>query len=189
MESIPLALATLISLVAVLSLSIRGRRAAARLDRIDTGRLDAIIQESEQVKRACFLSLENMQRSLDALQSRAEAAERRAAGADHALQLERQGRYQAAALLLEGGQSVERVAAMIDLPADHVTLVQELRRVLAKDSARRTARTGAEAAPDERKKRGARERVRPILLTDVVDFDIAAGGRNGCQSGDHGAAA
>lgn len=193
MESITLAVATLISLAAVWSLSIRSRRTAARLDEIDTRRLDEVVKQSEHIKRTCFVALENMQRSLDALQSRGQAAERNPAGASDGPFPERKGFYEAAALLLEAGQSVERVAQMIHLPADHVMLVQELRRILAKDSAAQTAAKSGEAAraAQQRKKRprAEREKARPILLTYVVDFDAALDRRNGHQPGDHGAAA
>jgi len=195
MESIALTGATLIALFGILSLSVRSRRAAARLERIDTRRLDEAVTESERMGRVCLLSLENMQRSLDALQSRVAAAEQNSPGGIEGPQLGRKGAYEAAALLLEAGQSVERVAAMIGLPADHVMLVQELRRVLAKDVApQKTAKRGGDAAtgsapPRKRRERPQREKVRPILLTDVVGFDVALNGRNGHESGDHGAAA
>jgi hypothetical protein len=192
MDSVVITNACLIALAAILSVSIRGRRAAARLEALGS-RLDEAIKDSEQTKRACFISLENMRRGLDALQSRVEAAEYKLADTLELPRTERKGCYQAAALLLDAGQSVERVAAMINLPAEHVTLVQELRRFMAEDGATTAksgneARPGSESAKKKRAPRAVREKVRPILLTDVVDFE-AVGNRNGQPPSDHGAAA
>lgn len=195
METMVLAAATLVSLAGIGALSIQSRRAAARLERIDARRLDEVVKEVERIRHTCLGSLENMQRSLDALRSRAEAAEQKLAGGPEEPHVGLKGFYEAAALLLEAGQSVERVAAMIGLPAGHVMLVQELRRVLVKEPApQRTAKRGDAAATESaprKKKRGRLEqkKVQPILLTDAVGFDGALDGRNGHQPGDHGAAA
>jgi hypothetical protein len=187
MESIGIALAGAVLLAAVVSL-LRQRGAAAN-SRAGAclSRLEEVVRSSEHTKRACFLSLENMHRSLGTLETRAAAAEQKLGNFIEAPQVERKEHYEAAALLLAAGQSAERVASLLNLPMNQVELVQELSQFAIRNH--RTPAHGSDHATrpihkNPKKKsapRRARQRVKPILLSDIVEFDDTANVSNGSQ--------
>lgn len=138
-------------------------------------RLDEVSRSSEIVKRACFRSLDSVNQRLDGLQMNMQAAERQLHTIVEAPQVERREQYEAAALLLVGGNSPERVATLLGLPINQVELVRELQKY-AVNGPQPMAPVAAKPTPTKRRRRRRATRVepvrqRPILLTDVVRGD------------------
>jgi len=181
MDSIVLSLSSML-LISVLCWSWKQRRNGARKYRdAYASRLDEVARGAELTKRACFTSLDNLHGRLETLQNRTATAEQRLGSFIEPPQLERKEHFQAAALLLAGGSPVERVAALLGLPIGQVELVQELRKFAVHEPAAPPPQETLAAPKAVRrrvKKRKPRkqklQRVRPILLTDVVRFDSAA---------------
>jgi hypothetical protein len=184
MDTIILSLSSLL-LTSALCWSWKQRRNGARKYRdAYVSRLDEVARGAELTQRACFTSLDNLHGRLESLQSRTATAEQRLGSFVEAPQLERKEHFQAAALLLAGGSPVERVAALLGMPIGQVELVQELRKFAVHAPAAPAPQETPAAAKAVRrrvKKRKPRvqklQRVRPILLTDVVRFDGAANGK------------
>ena len=181
MEWITLSVASLLLATASFTVWQRKRDGARGYQEACLKRLDDVAKSAEQTKRACFSSLESLHGRLDLLQERANVAEQRLGSVVEPPQLERKEQYQAAALLLAGGNSLERVAAMLALPLSQVELVQELQKFAPWGNG--ASPSAVIAAPPKalrrrRKNKPARRevppRVRPILLTDVVRYDGAA---------------
>ena len=181
MESIVIWLSTVLLVSALLMLR-RRQRAAARSQRETyLARLEEVARTAEFTKRACFTSIERLHGRLETLQGRASSAEQRLSSFVEPPELQRKEQYHAAALLLAGGNSVERVAAMLALPASQVELVQELQTFVVPHKAPLISEKTHQAAKAVRRRarkkparHDPRHRVRPILLTDVVRFDGAA---------------
>jgi hypothetical protein len=143
-------------------------------------RLEEAARTEEVTKRACNTSIDHLQSRLETLQNRASSAEQKLSSFVEPPQLARKEQFQAAALLLAGGHAAERVAAVLALPVSQVELVKELQKFALKahpvpvppesaPAAKNPRRRGKKQLPNRR----ARQRVRPILLTDVVRFDGA----------------
>jgi hypothetical protein len=183
MDSIILSLSSVV-LISVLCWSWKQRRNGARKYRdACVSRLDEVARGAELTKRACFTSLDNLHGRLETLQNRTATAEQRLGSFIEAPQLERKEHFQAAALLLAGGSPVERVAVLLGMPIGQVELVQELRKFAVHEPAAPQATAAAPQAVHRRaKKRKPRQqklqRVRPILLTEVVRFDSATMGKS-----------
>ena len=184
MEWITLSVSSLLLAMAGFTLWQRKRDGARRYQEACLDRLDEVAKSAEQTRRACFTSLESLHGRLDLLHERANAAEQRFGSMVEPPQLERKEQYQAAALLLAGGNSLERVAAMLALPLSQVELVQELQKFAPRENG--AALSPVIAAPPKalrrrRKHKPARRevlpRVRPILLTDVVRHENAPAAR------------
>jgi len=180
MEWITLSISSLLLALASFTVWQRKRDGARRYQETCLSRLDEVVKSAEQTKRACFTSLESVHGRLELLHERANAAEQRLGSMVEPPQLERKEQYQAAALLLAGGNSIERVAAMLALPLSQVELVQELQKFAPRENG--ASLSPSIAAPSKsvrrrRKNKPARRevlpRVRPILLTDVVRHDGA----------------
>lgn len=184
MDSIILSLSGVL-LASVLCWSWQQRRAGARKYREACfSRLEEVARGAELTKRACFTSLDNLHGRLETLQNRTATAEQRLGSLVEPPQLERKEHFQAAALLLAGGSPVERVAAMLAMPIGQVELVQELRQFAAHHPAVPAPQeipASAKAVRRRAKKktplRQSPQRVRPILLTEVVRFGGAAIGK------------
>jgi hypothetical protein len=187
MELIGIGFASAVLLAAVVFLLRQRGAAASSRASAYLSRLEEVARSAEQTKRACFVSLENMHRSLGTLETRAAAAEQKLDNFIEAPQVERKEHYEAAALLLAAGQSAERVASLLSLPLNQVELVQELSQF-----AIRNHRTPAHVSDpatrpmhrNPKKKsapRRARQRVKPILLSDIVELGDSAKVSNGTE--------
>jgi hypothetical protein len=160
-------------------------------------RLIEVAQNSELTKRACFASLENLNRRLEQLQSRANAAEEKLNTLAEPAKVDRTENYQAAGLLLAGGHSVARVAAILGLPAKDVELVGQLQKMAVKEPAAIAPRQNEATEKSlrrRRKKASMAEKILvrepPILLTEAIGSEGANGShRNGHHMASNGAAA
>jgi hypothetical protein len=185
MESIGIALASAAVLAAIVLVLKQRHVAANRRAGTYLSRLEEVVRSSEHTRRACFLSLENMHRSLGALETRADTAEQKLGNFIEAPQIERKEHYEAAALLLAAGQSAERVATLLNLPTNQVQLVQELSQFAIRNNRARANGSEHATRPMHKnpKKKPARrrgwERGKPILLSDIVEPGDAASLGNG----------
>lgn len=181
MEAIEILGASASLLTVVLALLIRNRRSAPNGNDGYLKRLEEVAEDSARVKQACVTSLESMQRSLQALEVRADAAEEKLSGFGDTPMTEREEHYEAAVLLLAGGQSPARVATLLNLPVGQVELVRKLMKVVAGEKAATIQASDGEAAASSKnsnKRRAAsktRPKTRPILLTDAINFADAVG--------------
>jgi hypothetical protein len=150
-------------------------------------RLVEVAKNSELTKKACFASLENLNQRIEQLQSRANAAEEKLNSLVEPAKVERKENYQAAGLLLAGGQSVARVSIILGLPVCEVELIGQLQKMAAREpSAVLAQHNGAAEKPVRRRRKKigmaakSVDRERPILLTDAVKAEFANGSeRNG----------
>jgi L-2-hydroxyglutarate oxidase LhgO len=180
MEMIIMELSVVLLLAAIILMFRRQRAAAKMRETGQLNRLDEVARNSDLTKQTCVSALENLHNSLASLEHRTSTAERKLGSLMEALAVERKEHYQAAALLLAAGQDAARVAGLLDLPLAQVEMVRELKTILLTEG-----QTAAKAAPQRpakapKKKSPARSpkpRVRPILLTDVVETESTVQGR------------
>jgi len=182
MEWIDISIASGLLSGSVLFLWRRHRIAAKTKSTAYLKRIEDVVESMQETKRTCLTSLENMHRSLAELQTRAASSEGDLNGFIEAPNPGRKEHYEAAALLLATGQSVERVARMLNLPVNQVEFVQELRKLVAGENHATATQTGDRAertSHNDAKKRRAparpKSKVQPILLTDPVNFPNPAG--------------
>jgi hypothetical protein len=178
METIILSLSSVL-LISVLGWSWKQRRNGARKYReAYVSRLDEVARSTELTKRACFTSLDNLHGRLETLQNRTATAEQRLGSFVETPQLERKEHFQAAALLLAGGSPVARVAALLGMPIGQVELVQELRKFAVHEPAAPAPQAVRRRAKKRKPRKQKLQRVRPILLTEVVRMGSAAMGKS-----------
>ena len=150
-------------------------------------RLVEVAENSELTKKACFASLENLNQRIEQLQSRANASEEKLNSLVEPAKVERKENYQAAGLLLAGGQSVARVSIILGLPVCEVELIGQLQKMAAREpSAVLAQHNGLVEKPARRRRKKAGmaakslDRERPILLTEAVKPKFSNGSeRNG----------
>lgn len=158
-------------------LIVRKRSASKKKERHESlSRLEEVLRSSELTNNTFFRSLELVQKNLEILLARAESTEQRLRTLILQPGGEKRDHYQAAAMLLAEGLDPSRIAATLNLPLGQIHLVQELRKIPAKD--KRTPPRGKNSGdvalrPNvfETKIAASQEKaaVRPILLTDVVE--------------------
>jgi hypothetical protein len=181
MEESQILVSCAILLAGVLILLVRKRAAARNIDAAYLKRLEEVMESSEHTKQTCFLSLESTQRNLEALQTRADAAEEKLSSITDSPTPERQKQYEAAVLLLIAGQSPARVATLLNLPLRQVELIQELRKFVAEEQSPTVQAN--DVGPGSEPKASAKRRTpnrtkpkeKPVLLTDVVNFTDMVG--------------
>ena len=165
----------------------RQRAGVAAQKEVLQQRLVEVAENSELTKKACFASLENLNQRIEQLQSRANAAEEKLNSLVEPAKVERKENYQAAGLLLAGGQSVARVSIILGLPVCEVELIGQLQKMAAREpSAIIAQHNGLAEKPARRRRKKAGmaaktlERDRPILLTEAVKPEFSNGSeRNG----------
>jgi hypothetical protein len=157
-------------------LIVKKRSASRKRERHESlSRLEEVIRSSELTNNTFFRSLELVQNNLENLLARAENTEQRLRTLILQPGGERRDHYQAAAMLLAEGLDPTRIAAMLNLPLGQIHLVQELRKIPAKDKQPPRGKNGGDVAlrPNvfETKIAASPEKAaaRPILLTDVVE--------------------
>jgi hypothetical protein len=138
-------------------------------------RLEEVIKTSQLTNDGFFRSLDLVQKNLESLLARAEAAEQRLRSLMLQPGVEKKEQYTAAALLLGEGQEPQRVAAMLNLPLPQVQIVQELQKMATKEKKattrkRREAEVGQQEIATQPKPAAPREKnaAHPILLVDVI---------------------
>ena len=151
----------------------------------ELGRLEEAARSEELSKGACLASPDGLQSRLETMPNQASSAEPMQSDFIEPAQYARNERFEAAALLLAAGHSAERVSAVLALPISEVELVLQLQKWALHGrpvtAPRQAAPTGKNPPRREKKKlpnRQGRQKVRPILLTEVVRFD----GANGAKS-------
>jgi hypothetical protein len=165
----------------------RQRAGVAALKNALQQQLVQVTENSELTKKACFASLENLNQRIEQLQSRASAAEEKLNSFVEPAKVERKENYQAAGLLLAGGQSVARVSTILGLPVCEVELIGQLQKMAAREPAAVLAQHNGAAEKSARRRRKkvgmaakSLDRERPILLTDAVKGEFTNGSeRNG----------
>jgi len=137
--------------------------------------LEEVVKTAQLTNDGFFRSLELVQKNLESLLTRAEAAEQRLRGLMLQPGVEKKEQYTAAALLLNEGQEPQRVASMLTLPLPQVQIVQELRKMAVKEKKSTIRRKRDEAPPTPvthtpTKNAASREKnaARPTLLADVL---------------------
>jgi hypothetical protein len=186
MESIISSISGVLLLLAGILLLRCQRRAGRSLQSADLSRLKEAERSEESVKRDCLASLDVLQRRLETSQNRAGSVEQMRSGLGEPPQVARKEQFEAAALLLAAGHAAERVAAVLALPISQVELVAQLQKHALKAHCLTVSPQAVPAIikPPRRGKkklptRQARQKVRPILLTEVVRF----GGANAAKAG------
>ena len=179
MEIIAMELSTLLLLAAIILLFRRQRGAAEEQDAAELKHVEALDRSSDLTQQIGLGALENLHKNLSSLEQRTTFVERKLGSLMEAPVLERREHYRAAAFLLAAGHDGSRVASMLDLPLAQVEMIGELKKILASD-----AKSAAEAAPRQPVKtakgkavpRSAKPKLRPILLTDIVESGHAVNG-------------
>lgn len=138
-------------------------------------RLEEVVKASQLTNDGFFRSLDLVQKNLESLLARAEAAEARMRTLTLQPGVERREQYAAAALLLNEGQDAQRVSTMLNLPLQQVQIVADLQQMSGKEkrllSRRKNVETLAPAEKDHPKKSAGRKEksaAQPILLVDVL---------------------
>ncbi len=108
-----------------------------------SARLEEAVRSAALVNSSFFQSLEMIQKRLESLLARADAAEQRLRRLLSQAEVGRVDQYATASLLLSEGEEVEQVARVLRLPVAQVRLVHELRREMEKN--RQQAPVGKEA--------------------------------------------
>ena len=144
-------------------------------DQKSLNQLDEVVKTAQLTNDGFFRSLELVQKNLESLLARAEAAEQRLRSLMLQPGVEKKEQYTAAALLLNEGQEPQRVAAMLTLPLPQVQIVQELQKMAVKEKKPATRKKRDEEAPapathPPTKNAASREKnaARPTLLADVI---------------------
>jgi hypothetical protein len=144
-------------------------------DQNGSRQLEEVVKTAQLTNDTFFRSLELVQKNLESLLARAEAAEQRLRSLMLQPGVEKKEQYTAAALLLNEGQDPQRVAAMLTLPLPQVEVVQELQKMAVKEkkSVMRKKRDEEPPAPATHpltKNAASREKnaARPTLLADVI---------------------
>jgi hypothetical protein len=144
-------------------------------DQESLSQLEEVVKTAQLTNDGFFRSLELVQKNLESLLARAEAAEQRLRSLMLQPGVEKKEQYTAAALLLNEGQEPQRVASMLTLPLPQVQIVQELQKMAVKEkkSATRKKRdeeplTPATHPPTKNAASREKNAARPTLLADVI---------------------
>jgi hypothetical protein len=159
----------------------------ANQDQENLRQLEEVVKTAQLTNDGFFRSLELVQKNLESLLARAEAAEQRLRGLMLQPGVEKKEQYTAAALLLNQGQEPQRVASMLTLPLPQVQIVEELQKMAVKEkkSAIRKKHGEAPSTPAAQplaKNAASKEKnaIRPTLLADVLKKAV-----NGTSSRGH----
>jgi hypothetical protein len=170
---IGMASATVLGFVLLILLALKLRRKNQRDERSESlARLEEVLRSAQLTNNGFFQSLELVQKNLEVLLQRAEAAEQRLRSLMLQPGVEKKDQYTAAALLLGDGQEPERVASMLRLPLPQVEIVRELKQMSDRDR-KAPARKRREAQPENEPQSKIAERpekfaAQPISVVDVI---------------------
>lgn len=147
-------------------------------DQKNFSQLEEVVKTAHLTNDGFFRSLELVQKNLESLLTRAEAAEQRLRSLMLQPGGEKKEQYTAAALLLNEGQEPQRVASMLTLPLPQVQIVQELQKIAVKEKKSTTRKKRDEEAPTQptqpihrpTKNAASQEKnaARPTLLAHVI---------------------
>ena len=144
-------------------------------DQKSFSQLEEVVKTAHLTNDGFFRSLELVQKNLESLLTRAEAAEQRLRSLMLQPGGEKKEQYTAAALLLNEGQEPQRVASMLTLPLPQVQIVQELQKIAVKEKKSTTRKKRDEEAPTPpthrlTKNAASQEKnaARPTLLAHVI---------------------
>lgn len=173
MEIIAMELSAVLLLAAIIVMHRRQRRAAQDQHVEQLIHLDELASSAALTKQTCLSALDNLHKNLAALEQRTAFVERKLGGLMEAPAMARKDHYEAAALLLAAGHTTNRVAAMLDLPVAQIEMIRELKTILASEpkapGASVAPPAAAKAAKRKTESRPAKARIRPIMLTEVVE--------------------
>jgi hypothetical protein len=144
-------------------------------DQKNFSQLEEVVKTAHLTNDGFFRSLELVQKNLESLLARAEAAEQRLRSLMLQPGGEKKEQYTAAALLLNEGQEPQRVASMLTLPLPQVQIVQELQKIAVKEKKSTTRKKRDEETPTSpthrlTKNAASQEKnaARPTLLAHVI---------------------
>ena len=170
---IGMASAIVLGFVLLVLLAIKMRQKNQRDERSESlARLEEVLRSAQLTNNGFFQSLELVQKNLEVLLQRAEAAEQRLRSLMLQPGVEKKDQYTAAALLLGDGQEPERVASMLRLPLPQVEIVRELKQMSDRDR-KAPAPKKREAQPESEPQSKVAERpekfaAQPISVVDVI---------------------
>jgi hypothetical protein len=170
---IGIASAIVLGFVLLILLAIKMRQKNPRDERSESlARLEEVLRSAQLTNNGFFQSLELVQKNLEVLLQRAEAAEQRLRSLMLQPGVEKKDQYTAAALLLGDGQDPERVASMLRLPLPQVEIVRELKQMSDRDR-KAPPRKKRELQPEIEPQSKIAERpekfaAQPISVVDVI---------------------
>ncbi len=153
--------------------AVKMRQKSQRDPRVESlARLEEVLRSAQLTNNGFFQSLELVQKNLEALLQRAEAAEQRLRSLMLQPGVEKKDQYTAAALLLGDGQEPERVASMLRLPLPQVEIVRELKQMSERErkAPARKKRSPQPANEPQSKIAERREKfaAQPISVVEVI---------------------
>lgn len=165
--------AIVLGFVLLILLAIKMRQKNQRDERSNSlARLEEVLRSAQLTNNGFFQSLDLVQKNLEVLLQRAEAAEQRLRSLMLQPGVEKKDQYTAAALLLGDGQEPERVASMLRLPLPQVEIVRELKQMSDRDRkapARKKREPQAENEPQSKiADRPEKFAAQPISVVDVI---------------------
>lgn len=165
--------AIVLGFVLLILLAIKMRQKNQRDERSNSlARLEEVLRSAQLTNNGFFQSLDLVQKNLEVLLQRAEAAEQRLRSLMLQPGVEKKDQYTAAALLLGDGQEPERVASMLRLPLPQVEIVRELKQMSDRDRkapARKKREPQAENEPQSKiAERPEKFAAQPISVVDVI---------------------